>query len=74
MKKCTKEDLRHYINDFENKGYDEFECLCIYCDRCISREDKPDDCQPDADNENCLDAFKELVSESYSQDELRWAP
>ena len=50
----TKEDLSKYIKDFEEDGYDEFWCLCAYCNRCADREDKPDDCQPEADNEDCF--------------------
>lgn len=60
----TKEDLSKYINDFEKDGYGEFECLCAYCDRCADREDKPDDCQPEADNEDCFDAYKEMIMSS----------
>lgn len=57
----TKDDLRSFIKDFEEDGYDEFECLCAYCNRCSDREDKPDDCQPEADNEDCFDAYKEMI-------------
>lgn len=63
----TKEDLRSYIDDFEKQGLDEYECLCCCCSRCDNNDYKPEDCQPEADNEDCFDAYKEMVMEAYSE-------
>lgn len=59
----TKEDLHSYIDDFEENGYNEYECLCAYCIKCDGKYNKPEDCYPDENNENCFNAYKELIME-----------
>lgn len=68
----TKEDLHSYIDDFEKQGYDEYECLCAYCVKCNERDDKPEDCYPDENNEDCFDAYKELIMEARYEANTTW--
>lgn len=60
-KEKLKQDFNCFINEVK-KGLDN-DCLCLYCKRCVDSS-YPDDCDINPDNEDCLDAFEEMVSES----------
>lgn len=59
----TKEDLRLYIEGLMEDGLDEVEYLCEYCTR-YNGDCKPEDCQPDANNKDCFDAYTDMVKDA----------
>lgn len=73
INELTKEDLRSYIDDFEKQGLDEYECLCCCCSRCDSNNDcPPEGCYPNADKEDCFEAYKEMVMDAYYESRITY--
>lgn len=55
----TKESLKKFIDDCLKNGYDT-DCMCLCCVRC-NNDIIPECYDMDNENEDCFDAFKEMI-------------
>lgn len=65
INELTKDDLQSYIKGCIEEGWEDEECLCYYCEKYDRTKDcKPGNCHPDADNEDCFETYKEMIMDA----------